>query len=54
MYSELTLTSPDGYFKRFWMVAENVYERNKLITNLIEIERARTGEYPLFEVHDVN
>lgn len=53
MYSELTLTAADGYYQRFWMVSENVYERNKIMSNLIENERTRTGEYPLFEVHDV-
>ena len=56
MYSELTLTSPSDaqvLVKRFWLVSENIYERNKLVANLIKKERARTGEYPLFEVHAV-
>lgn len=53
MYSEITLTSPDGAsIRKYWLVSEDVYQRNKTIARLINQVRDLWGEYPLFELFE--
>ncbi len=54
MYSEITFTTSDGTrYSKYFIVAENVYERNKIVSGLLKSLLAKWKDFPLFEIWDL-